>query len=147
MAKRYVPNKKDVYSVDLMFSYVNNFNCKVVKIPIEKLLFNLDVKGWYEEGMGEMAPIEVIQAPKKFKNQFKKIMAADLRYPIMLDGLEVVDGAHRLSKAVLEGRTHIEAYQFPKDLMKKFKIPGQNVNKINEMKPFEFIDLFVKRFY
>ena len=65
----------------------------------------------------------------------------------MLWDLDIVDGAHRLSKAVIEGKKTIKAYQFSSNLMKKFKIPGTNLNKINEMQPFEFIDLFVKRFY
>ena len=41
---------------------------------------------------------------------------ADLAYPIILsaDGA-VMDGRHRLAKALLEGRDHIEAVQFDRD--------------------------------
>jgi hypothetical protein len=43
----------------------------------------------------------------------KLIDAADLRFPIILaaDGT-VMDGMHRVAKALREGRTHIEAVQF-----------------------------------
>ena len=146
MAKRFI-DRNNVYSVDMMFAYVNNFKCEVVSLPIEIVLHNLEISGWYEKDIGEIAPRQVIDNPKKYKNQFEKVKNADLKYPIMLWDLDIVDGAHRLSKAVIEGKKTIKAYQFSSNLMKKFKIPGTNLNKINEMQPFEFIDLFVKRFY
>lgn len=44
------------------------------------------------------------------------IAEADLSYPIILssDG-RVMDGMHRVGKALLEGRTHIEAVRFLRD--------------------------------
>jgi hypothetical protein len=46
----------------------------------------------------------------------KLIDAADLRFPIILaaDGA-VMDGMHRVAKALRMGRSHIEAVQFPVD--------------------------------
>jgi hypothetical protein len=46
----------------------------------------------------------------------KLIDAAELSFPIILaaDGL-VMDGRHRVAKAVREGRQTIDAIQFPKD--------------------------------
>ena len=44
------------------------------------------------------------------------IQAADLTYPIILaSNGEVMDGRHRLAKALLEGRSTIEAVQFSED--------------------------------
>jgi hypothetical protein len=44
------------------------------------------------------------------------IEEADLSYPIILSaGGAVMDGMHRVAKAVLEGRTGIEAVQFDED--------------------------------
>jgi hypothetical protein len=44
------------------------------------------------------------------------IEEADLRFPVILssDG-RVMDGMHRVGKAMLQGRTHIEAVRFPRD--------------------------------
>ena len=46
----------------------------------------------------------------------KLIDDADLSYPIILSAdAEVMDGMHRVAKAVREGRTEIEAVQFIED--------------------------------
>lgn len=43
----------------------------------------------------------------------KKIAHADLRYPIILDADgSIMDGAHRVGKAMLEGRSHVQAVRF-----------------------------------
>jgi len=44
------------------------------------------------------------------------IEEADLSFPVILssDG-RVMDGMHRAGKALLQGRTHIEAVRFPRD--------------------------------
>lgn len=49
-------------------------------------------------------------------DHIKLIDAADLRFPIILaaDGT-VMDGMHRVAKALRAGRTHIDAVQFPVD--------------------------------
>lgn len=45
---------------------------------------------------------------------FERIQQADLAYPIILnDDGSLMDGGHRLYKAVLAGRTKITAVQFP----------------------------------
>ena len=44
----------------------------------------------------------------------ERIQKADLNYPIILnDDGSLMDGGHRLCKAILEGRTEIKAVQFP----------------------------------
>ena len=44
------------------------------------------------------------------------ILAADLSYPIILDSTgRVMDGMHRVCKALMEGRTHVPAVQFQRD--------------------------------
>src|SRR5262245_43879573 len=46
----------------------------------------------------------------------KLIDAADLRFPIILSASgEVMDGMHRAAKALLQGRSEIEAVQFESD--------------------------------
>jgi hypothetical protein len=56
---------------------------------------------------------------RDFVAHMKATLDADLSYPIILnqDG-EVIDGKHRLAKALLEKRTHIDVKRFETD-------PGQ----------------------
>lgn len=52
----------------------------------------------------------------EFIEHMALVQAADLTYPIILSASgEVMDGMHRVAKAVLEGRTEIDAVQFPRD--------------------------------
>lgn len=48
-----------------------------------------------------------------FVGQMKRVMSADLSYPIIIhpEG-HVMDGMHRIAKAALEGRTHISAKRY-----------------------------------
>lgn len=44
------------------------------------------------------------------------MLAADLAYPIILDSEgRVMDGMHRVGKALMQGATHIDAVQFVQD--------------------------------
>src|SRR5262245_22968488 len=53
---------------------------------------------------------------RAFIDHAKLMQDADLSYPIILSASgEVMDGMHRVAKAVLEGRETIEAVQFVED--------------------------------
>jgi len=130
-----------------MLSYVNNFKHDVVSVSIEDILFNLKFDGWYDSVLGSYSPVDVLKNPKKYKHEMEKINKANLKYPIMLDGNNIADGVHRVCKAILSGKTHINAYRFDKELMKKFLISSKGDRTIlMNMEPYEFIDLFMKRF-
>lgn len=50
---------------------------------------------------------------RDFVMHMKSVLAADLDYPIILDeDGEIMDGRHRLAKALLEGRETIKAVRF-----------------------------------
>ena len=52
----------------------------------------------------------------EFIHHMALVQAADLAYPIILSSSgEVMDGMHRVAKAVLEGRAKIDAVQFSDD--------------------------------
>lgn len=58
----------------------------------------------------------------------------------------IVDCVHRYTKAYLEGKKEIKAYIFNKKIMKKFLINKQgDSDKVDNMKMYEFIELFYKR--
>lgn len=53
---------------------------------------------------------------KQFVGHMKSVLAADLKYPIILSANgEVMDGRHRIMKALLEGRPTIKFVRFDRD--------------------------------
>ncbi len=54
-----------------------------------------------------------IQTPKKLAEHMKQVMAADLDYPVILDDEGfIMDGWHRVARALFEGRATIKAVRF-----------------------------------
>lgn len=60
----------------------------------------------------------------------QRIWEADLDYPIILSANGgLMDGGHRLAKALLQGRTEIRAVQFATDPEPDEVIPGEGVSE------------------
>lgn len=56
---------------------------------------------------------EPIESPKKLAEHMKQVMAVDLNYPVILDDEGfIMDGWHRVAKALLEGFPTIKAVRF-----------------------------------
>ena len=54
-----------------------------------------------------------IQSMSDFVGHMKRVLEVDLSYPIILDDEGfIMDGRHRVAKALLEGRTTISAVRF-----------------------------------
>jgi len=69
----------------------------------------LDENHWYR--IGEQQP-----TPRSLLEHMRLIRECDLRYPIILDSSgRVMDGMHRVCKALLEGLDHVPAVQFDQD--------------------------------
>jgi len=134
-------NGKYIYSVDMMFSYINNFKPSVGIIPIAT--FNLFEKGW-----GDYSPFDVLLKPTKYLKEFDRICGADLTRPIIINGEELVDGMHRILKALSQKKRFMLCYNFDNKLMAHFVVGrvGEE-KKVDKMEHWEFIDLFIKRFY
>lgn len=109
-------DNNNIYLVDLMFMYVNRNNVKIKYILVSELSDQLKNNDW-----GDLTPIDVINKGSGY--HFKRIMDADLNYPIMIDNNNyIVDGMHRLSKAYMLKMKYIKAYTFDNKLMELFKI-------------------------
>jgi len=118
-------DNKYVYSVDMMFAYINLFkkHLKVTKIRVKDMQDTLEYKGWGDPSKGiRYSANDVLENPKKYPDEMKRVKNANLRYPIIMYGNPgyIVDGVHRLTKATLEGREYINAYVFDAALMKNF---------------------------
>jgi len=138
-----------VYSVDMMMAYVNLFKHPVVKIDISELLPQLILIRWNNSAL-----LDVLKDLNKNQTHYKRIMDADLSYPIFVrENNDLIDGAHRLCKAILTGKKTINAYVFNKSLMKKFIIhegftADHKVDNAGASKKelYEILMLFHKRF-
>jgi hypothetical protein len=79
----------------------------VIQLPLAAIR-ELDEPYWYDHGY--------VPTCRNIAEHARLIGEADLAYPIILssDG-GVMDGMHRVAKAVLEGRNAISARQFSED--------------------------------
>jgi hypothetical protein len=146
----------NVYSVDMMFAYVNEFKPETTKMPVESLGHVLEYKSWGEPGGKKHSPADVAKAfaKEKYKEKYKengkygedieRIKNADLKYPIMVilssderiranEATVVVDGVHRLAKAAGFGgmprKKMIKAYVFDLKLMRRFFLAKKGIGK------------------
>lgn len=136
----------NVYSVDLMFSYVNIYKPTPVMMDMKDIEYNLYYTVWNDEKGNKYKPIDVILAPKKYKYDMDKIKNADLSYPIIVHNGEVIDGFHRLTAAKIADKKKIKAYIFTTNDLKKFIIDKKgNVSAYTNMEINDLIELFNKR--
>jgi len=81
-------------------------------VPLAQLAEHLDLPFWAFEGPFRLTPHEVAAEPVKYREQYERTLAADLRHPLdvvrRLDGrITILDGVHRLLRAELEGRSTV----------------------------------------
>ena len=88
----------------------------VLKIPVNKMLLSqldwqFDIPFW-KHGQKKYAitPNQVLNNPKKYLHQYKRIKNTDLKFPIDIaknkkGRWEIIDGLHRLVKAKMLGLT------------------------------------------
>lgn len=141
---------KKIYSVDMMFAYINIFNPPSSKIAIKELTDSLEWKGWGNPAKKNYySARDVINDPhnQKYKDELRRIKNANLRYPIIMYGKNIVDGVHRLTKAYLSKKKYIKCYTFSSDIMKKFLVNTTgNWKKVDNLETSELIKLFHERF-
>jgi len=143
-------NGNRIYLVDMMFAYINIFKPKSETVTVESLLYSLEHKSWGDPETGEkFSPLDAIADPtnKKYKREIDKIATADLSYPIIIGGGHLVDGKHRLTKAMQEGRIKIKAYIFTDREMNKFLInKSRDWDAVKKIQLHDIIRLFYDRF-
>jgi hypothetical protein len=141
-------NNNNIYSVDMMFAYINIFKLKSVSVKVVDYERVLNYPGWGDPLTKiKFSPIDVLQNPEKYEKDFARINNAKLSFPIIIGNGNIVDGVYRLAKAIQNNKKNIKAYIFDKNLIKKFLVDkNRNYKKINNMKEWEFIELFYRRF-
>lgn len=147
MVQTYSDND-NIYSVDLMFAYINIFKPKKTKMNVSDLLHNLEYQGWGDPKKNIMySPNDVLDNPTKYKNEMMRINDADLSFPIIVHKRYIVDGVHRLTKAKMLNKKQIDVYIFDANIMKKFLINKEgDWDAVDELETHNFIEMFYKRF-
>lgn len=139
-------DEKNIYSVDMMMTYVNTHKLPVQKINIEENLWQIEQPVW-----GDYSPADVLKHPekKKYSENIQRIRDADLSFPIfMTSKYQIIDGYHRILKAIKNGDKTIKAFIFEPVLMKKFIIhKGLDYPAVHQrMGIHELLELYVRRF-
>ena len=135
---------KHVYSVDLMFAYINIFKPEIHKINLDSVNYDVNAKCW---GDGNISVNDVLQNPKKYKDDYDRINNANLKYPIIMDFKgNIFDGVHRYIKAKKLNKKTIKVYLFNNELLKNFII-DKNSNYNKKLEINEYIELFYKKFH
>jgi hypothetical protein len=140
-----------VYSVDMMFAFLKTNKYPITKIKVDNYIDQLEYEGWGDPSKNiHYSPRDVLANPIKYATEYKRILKANLSYPIIIssDGF-IMDGVHRLTKAYLRNKKIIKAYIFDPKLMVKFKIADKTPDvwkKIDNMPIYEIISLYNERF-
>ena len=137
---------KAIYSVDMMIAYSNTHRHRIDVIPVAQFQKELQRPVW-----GDWSPQDVLDKPtlKRYKEDLQRIKDADLSYPILMTHKgAILDGFHRVAKAVLEGKKTVRAYVFGEQLMKKFVLDNEmDFVKVHQHTPvYEVLELYAKRF-
>ena len=91
----------------------------IEKMKISKLTWQFEIPLWHSSSKHYViTPNQVLKNPKKYKKQYKRIMNANLKYPIEImknqKGLwEILDGLHRLVKAYLLDCKEVNVRKIP----------------------------------
>ena len=106
-------NASGHYSVDMLIVWANEFGT-ATKQPIEKYMDMVNKPRW-DNGISIS---DVLSHPKDHASHYKRIKNAQLKYPILCSDDDVVDGYHRIGKAILKKKTYIDVIEVPLDIMK-----------------------------
>ena len=100
-----------------------------IEVPVEKmkmseLSWQFNFPFWHSKLQRyTVTPNQVFANPENFEAQYKRILDADLNYPIDImqnkKGLwEILDGLHRLAKAYLLGLKEVDVRKIPESQIK-----------------------------
>jgi hypothetical protein len=123
------------YSIYMLIKYCTEKGVRIETINVDNILHNLELPMWKDKESGKfISPMEVINNKNLYREEYKNIMDADLKYPIILDvHYDFVDGAHRLSKAYINGIKTIDSYIITLEELKHFRLPKTRIKKIKNL--------------
>jgi len=146
-----VSREGKLYSVDLLVAYVNVFKPGVIQMPLSSLTESINRPCWVDISSGNKFTIgDVLAHPERYPGHAEQVKNADLSYPtIWSRNYGMLDGKHRLAKAVRDNHESIKACLVSNEVVEKCRIPGapEDWDTIQlHLKPHQLITLFDKRF-
>ena len=112
------------YNIDSVFEWVNENREKCVQLNVNDFLTYVQLDTW---GDPTEEPISNLQRFMKNKAQKKRVLSADLSYPIIVtNDNKIIDGIHRLFKALYQGHETISSIFIDQSLLQKFKVNEEN---------------------
>lgn len=101
LSEGYYRREGKTWSVPILLKYVEERGYKPFKVPVAGI--DIGYLPWS------------IKTMKDFITHATRALNSDLSYPILLDDTGCIcDGTHRLCKAILEGKTEIDAIRLQK---------------------------------
>ncbi len=102
-----------------------------LKLPIENMEISylewmFDIPFWNSNGgYYDLSPNQVLANPEKYKEEYARIMKANLKYPIDIMFNKgrwlILDGLHRLVKAKVQGMKKVNVRKVPRSDIPKIK--------------------------
>ncbi|MBI4451372.1 hypothetical protein HY642_05330 [Candidatus Woesearchaeota archaeon] len=105
-----------------------NVKVPVTGMSIKKLEWMFAIPFWSKgKGSYNLTPREVIKTPQKYKTEYRRVMKANLRYPldVMFNKGRwlMLDGLHRVVKAKILEKDNVRVRKIPrariKDILKQ----------------------------
>jgi hypothetical protein len=119
---RRLPDDLRRYQLEMEWSHekLRALDLPLETMALDRLTWQLSLPWWRDnDNYFAVRPLDVLAAPERHAEQFARTRAADLSYPMHItlrDGRWfVLDGVHRLLKAVLIGATHVSVYKLSSD--------------------------------
>ena len=99
-------------------------------LPVKEIEWHLDVPLWEHRGKpNNITPREVLRNPNRNREQYLQIMEAELDFPVEVMWWNgrwmLLDGVHRLAKAVQQGHDTLTVHKVPHELIPKIQIDGE----------------------
>ncbi|WP_421723579.1 hypothetical protein [Bauldia sp.] len=106
------------YSIDWDVEAIWALDLPVEEMPIDRFLWHLDVPIWPYRGVGYViTPNQVLADPVRYAEEHERLTKADLTYPLDVyfhrGRWMILDGVHRLAKAVWDDRECLAVRQVP----------------------------------
>ena len=111
------------YSIDWDVEAIWELDLPVQTMPVAELVWHLEVPIWPLDGVGYViTPNQVMGEPERYAEEYLRVIQADLTYPIDIFHHKgrwmILDGIHRLAKAVSQGQTVMQVRKEPRSAIR-----------------------------
>lgn len=137
-----------IYSIDMIFKFLDECPIKYIKYPIETFVSVLSKKYWGDptNSRKQFGPADVLKDKEKYKDHYKRILDADLRYPILVNKkFRILDGVHRITKSFIKNKKYIKV-RIVNDAILKLCVIGLE-NKIGYKKVFKLTPKQIEKIF